>query len=153
MNNNQNGITKVVDYLVELLNADPLVNTISDKKTTEIDYAKDNIYPLVNLDLRESVVNPNTLVFSFIITVLEQRDIDNTLNNDKVYSSNMFDNLNECHSICVRLINILRKSNKYDINVDSVSNITMLKLATTKLTDGCRFTINLSISNDITSCY
>lgn len=144
-----NELYQVSNYVIEKFKTNPIVNTISYEKTREIDYNKENIYPLVNVDLTDSNHLDSLLQFNFTITILQQRDIDNELNNDKLLNKdNLIDNLNETYSISNKFINAIKNNyNDLDIEIDTVSNIRMVKLSETNLLDGVQFTLLLSIPN------
>lgn len=147
-----NELSIVSDFTIDKFKSNPLVNTIAFEKTVEMDYNKENLYPLVNIDMTNSVVTDQEIGVNYIITIVEARDVDNELNNDKIYGSNMIDNLNECHTIAVKFINEIRKQNNdYSIEMTNLSSITFLKLYEGVL-DGVRFTMTLNIENGITSC-
>lgn len=147
-----NELSIVSDFTIAKFKENPLVNTIAFEKTAEMDYNKENLYPLVNIDMVNSVVTDQEIAINYTITVVEDRDVDNELNNDKIYGSNMIDNLNECHTIAVKFINEVRKqNNEYSIEMSNLTTLTFLKLYNGNL-DGVRFSITLTIENGITSC-
>ena len=147
-----NELSIVSDFTIDKFKSNPLVNTIAFEKTVEMDYNKENLYPLVNIDMINSVVTDQEIGVNYIITIVEARDVDNELNNDKIYGTNMIDNLNECHTIAVKFINEIRKqNNNYLIEMTNLSSITFLKLYEGVL-DGVRFTMTLNIENGVTSC-
>ena len=147
-----NELSIVSDFTIDKFKSNPLVNTIAFEKTVEMDYNKENLYPLVNIDMTNSVVTDQEIGVNYIITIVEARDVDNELNNDKIYGTNMIDNLNECHTIAVKFINEIRKQNNdYSIEMTNLSSITFLKLYEGVL-DGVRFTMTLNIDNGVTSC-
>ena len=147
-----NELSIVSDFTINKFKSNPLVNTIAFEKTVEMDYNKENLYPLVNIDMVNSVVTDQEIGVNYIITIVEARDVDNELNNDKIYGTNMIDNLNECHTIAVKFVNEIRKQNNdYSIEMTNLSSITFLKLYEGVL-DGVRFTMTLNIENGVTSC-
>ena len=143
-------LSTVSIFLVDKFKSQPLVSTISFEKTGEIDSNKNNIYPLVNIDIVDTDPIGDILTFNYVITILQQRDIDNELNNDKILNKdNMIDNLNECYAIATRCVNnIERNENDYDIEILRKSNITLLKDFNTQKLDGVRFNLSLSIQNN-----
>ena len=143
-------LSTVSIFLVDKFKSQPLVNTISFEKTGEVDVNKNNIYPLVNIDIVDTDPIGDILTFNYVITILQQRDIDNELNNDKILNKdNMIDNLNECYAIATRCVNnIERTENDYDIEILRKSNITLLKDFNTQKLDGVRFNLSLSIQNN-----
>lgn len=145
-----NELSKVSIFIVERFKNNPMVNTITFEKSSEIDHNKTNIYPLVNVDLIDSDPISGMLTFNYIITILQQRDFDKQINNDKIFDKdNMFDNLNECYSIATRFINGLEfLNNDQDIDISRKSNVQMMKDFGTNQLDGVRFTISLIVKNE-----
>lgn len=148
-----NTVSKISNYVINSFDEDILKNTITFNKTSEIDWDKTNIYPLVNIDILGSNVTESEIVMSYTITIADQRDTVNYLDNDKIYGSNLIDNLNETHAIAVRFINKLNnKQNDDNITIDNITNLNFLKLSAHNNIDGVRFTVALSIYNNIPSC-
>lgn len=144
-----NELYLVSNFVVERFQDNILVNTVAFEKTEDIDLNKANIYPLVNIDLTDSVNLDSLLQFNFNITILQQRDTEPELNNDKIFGSNLIDNLNKTHSIATRFINGIRAThdNDADIEVMLLSNLVMQKYTGTNLLDGVQFLLSLTIPN------
>lgn len=140
-------------YVIDKFKENPLTNTIVIGKASEIDTNKSNIYPLVNIDILQSEILDNVHRINYNITILQQRDITNTLNLDnKLLNENMIDNLNETYNIATKFINNIRSyNNEFDIDVVSVTSVQMIKYARTNLLDGVSFNIVLDIP-DSTGC-
>lgn len=146
-----NEVSRTTDYIINAFSADTLVNTIAFEKSIEMDLNKENLYPLVNIDILSSTITNNSVNINYTISVVEARDKDNELNNDKLLGSNLIDNLNECHSIASRFISVLQAQNNDDlIEIDDLTDITFLKLY--NWLDGVRFNIRLSIPKQMPSC-
>lgn len=146
-----NEVSTICNYIFRAFSADSLVHTIAFSKTQELDYNKANIYPLVNVDVLSSTVTEIDVQLNYTITIIEARDVDNELNNDKMYGNNLIDNLNETHSIASRFITVLQGQNNDElIEIITLSDIRFLKLYNG--CDGCQFDIRLSIPKDMTSC-
>jgi hypothetical protein len=123
-------------------------------QTSEMDINKENIYPLVNVDLIDVETQPDALIYNFIITVIQQRDIKPIKIDSKLLTNtNYIDNVNETVSISNRFINVVEKQNN-DSNIElvSVSTQRVLKEWGKGICDGVRFNISLSIPNIGTSC-
>lgn len=147
-----NELSIVSNFTVDKFKSNPLVNTLAFEKTAEMDYNKENIYPLVNIDIVNSTVTDHEISILYTITIVQDRDIEPVLNNDKLFGSNLIDNLNECHTIAVKFINELKKQNNdFDIEMTQLSNLNFLKLYNGTL-DGVRFSMTLAIENTVTSC-
>jgi hypothetical protein len=149
-----NEVSKMYDFLIGLFQSNDLVNTISLVNTMDIDSNKENIYPLVNLDLRETDTQDQAIVFSFRITILQQRDIKPIKIDSKLLSNtNYVDNLNETHSILNKVINYLvRQNNDYDIEIVQQGTNKILKEFGLSNLDGVQLDIDLAIPNEGSSC-
>jgi len=144
-----NELYTVTDFIIKRFQLNPLVNTISFEKTADMDLNKENIYPLVNIDYTLSTPTEEVIYFVYQISIVQQRDIDNELNNDKLFGSNMIDNLNETMSIAVKFINNIRNNhNDDDIFIENITDVTPLKLQRGNMVDGQQFTITLGIANN-----
>jgi hypothetical protein len=151
-----NEISVLYDYVINEFRLNPLVNTITTVVTSGLDINKENIYPLVNIDLVNSTISypdAEMLSVNFQITVVQQRDIIPTvLDNKLLLNSNWRDNINETHSIANTFISkIMRQLNLHNINVEFVTAITFFDESYINGLDGCQFGINLTIPNT-TSC-
>lgn len=146
-------VTTVTNFVLDRFKDNPLTNTLSVMKQSEIDFNKANIYPLVNVDLIQSDIIGNVHRLNYIITIFQQRDSKPTMNLDnKLLNTNMIDNLNEAYFIATKFINNVRSfNNDDDIDIFFVSPITFLKNVGTQLLDGVTFTITLDIP-DSTGC-
>lgn len=146
-------VSIVTNFIIDKFESDSLVNTITVKPQTEIDFEKSNIYPLVNVDL--TTLNPIGAVhrFTYAISIFQQRDIEPTINLDnKLLNTNMIDNLNETYSIASRFINNIRNFyNDEDVDVFGVTEVIPSKNAFTNGLDGVTFNITLEIP-DLTGC-
>lgn len=146
-------VSIVTNFIIDKFESDSLVNTITVKPQTEIDFEKSNIYPLVNVDL--TTLNPIGAVhrFTYTISVFQQRDTEPTINlNNKLLNTNMIDNLNETYSIASRFINNVRNFyNDKDVDVFEVTEVIPSKNAFTNGLDGVTFNITLEIP-DLTGC-
>lgn len=150
----------IYDFIIAEFDANDLVNTISIVPTAVIDTNKENIYPLVNIDLIDidkTSSNDSLMsfhIFSFNITIIQQREIKPIKINSKLLNNtNYIDNINETYSIANRFIDVLEnQNNDSNIEIDSRSRVKVLKEWGTGICDGVRFDISLSIPNMGTSC-
>lgn len=146
-----NELYTVSQFIINEFQTNPIVNTISYEKTSDIDLNKENIYPLVNIDYITTEDVDVQLNFTFQITVLQQRDIEDILINDKLFGSNMVDNLSETLSILTKFLSGIRHNhNDEDIDIVTVSTITPIKFSNKNLLDGQQVSITLSIENKST---
>ena len=70
-----NETSKINKYIIEDFSSNDLVNTVSIVPTNLLDLNKENIYPLVNVDMIDADVQDDAIIFEFLITALEQREI------------------------------------------------------------------------------
>jgi hypothetical protein len=144
-----NEITILNDFIIDKFDENPLVNTITILPTIDMDANKENIYPLVNIDMGDSDILEDAIIVSYKISVVQQRDVANKKTNSKLLDdTNYLDNMNETHSICAKFINYLRwQNNDENINIQEVSKIRPLKNKGKNGLDGYEFDIDLSIHN------
>lgn len=149
-----NEISKMNDFVLDLFSSNLLVNSISIVPTIGLDLNKENIYPLVNVDMTNTEIEDQVITVFYTMTIINQRDkrpvkVDSKLLED----SNYIDNINETHSIAQRFINFLERQNNDEIiEIDTVSNLTILKEWRSGNCDGVQFTIQLTIPNRGESC-
>ena len=148
-----NETSKINKYIIDDFTSNDLVNTISIVETGLIDLNKENIHPLVNVDLIDAEVQDDAIIYEFIITAVQKRDINPQAIDSKLLNdSNYLDNINETLSIAQKFINRLRRfNNDENIEIVSISNLDFLKDFRGGGLDGVQFTINLSIHNEDTA--
>jgi hypothetical protein len=149
-----NETSLIYNWVIAQFQYNELVNTISIVPSSEMDTNKENIYPLVNIDLIDIDTQPDALIYNFTITIIQQRDIKPIKIDSKLLTNtNYIDNINETVSIANRFINVVEKQNN-DVNIElaSVSTQRVLKEWGRNLCDGVRFSVSLSIPNIGTSC-
>lgn len=145
-----NELSRVSNFIIDRFKESPLVNTIAFAKTSDIDINKSNIYPLVNISIIESEIQDNVIIISYDISIVQQRNENAELNNDKLLeASNLIDNLNETHTIASAFINSIRfENNDEGIDIESVSTVTLKVFENTNVLDGVQFTVSLMIENE-----
>jgi hypothetical protein len=148
-----NEISILNDFIISEFQSNDMVNTISIVETETIDLNKENIYPLVNVDLLDTDVLDDAIIASYTMTIVQARDIVPRKTDSKLLSdTNYIDNINETHSIAVRFINVLnRRDNGENIGLYNLGSLRVLKDWRSGL-DGVQFEIDLYISNLGTSC-
>lgn len=149
-----NELTIINNFIIDSFDVNNLVNTISIVPTIAMDINQENIYPLVNIDLKNSDVNEQEVIGEFEITVVQQRDTRPIkLDNKLLSNTNYLDNVNETHSILQKFINkLLLQNNDENIEIVEQSTIRILKEWSRNNLDGVQVTMNLSIPNKGSSC-
>lgn len=149
-----NELQIMYDWLINHFKSNELVNTISILPTLELDQNKENIYPLVNVDLLNKDTDEQAIYATFKITVIQQRDIIPTKTDNKLLTDvNYLDNVNETANICTRFFNVLTgQNNALNIEMESKTIEKPLRKWGINLCDGFQFEVTLSIPNKGTSC-
>lgn len=149
-----NEVSKTINFVIERFNLDSLVHTITMSEDYDLDSSKENIYPLVNLNYKESDPRIDVVVSYFDIVVMQQRNIEPVKTDAKLmFDTNMIDNLNETHSIANKFIQYLElQNNSLNVEIDSRSRLVAFKDKAPNGCDGYRFSIALSIPNKTSGC-
>ena len=149
-----NEISLLYNWMIAHFNSSVLVNTITLVDTEEIDFNKENIYPLVNIDFISTNPQEQNILADFEITIIQQRDIKPRRTDSKLLEdSNFIDNINETHSVGLKFLNVLLKQNNSEnIEIESHTDLEALKNWNNSGLDGFQFTVSLSIPNEGTSC-
>lgn len=91
-------LNKVYNYIIERFKADDMVHTITFNDTFVVDTQKENIYPIVAINLQsisEDVANALNL-YTFRIYCLQKRDVQRIMTPSKLMDdTNLIDNLAE----------------------------------------------------------
>ena len=148
-----NQLSNILNYTVSVFEAMPLVNTIAIKDDDVVDVEKENVYPLVSINLLPSPYQLTDLrTFKLQIEVLNQRDDRKVATPSKLMSdTNYIDNINICDSIANNYINELLKShNNYDIGIfeNGLSDFTYKRKDERNALDGVMFEVILYTHNN-----
>jgi hypothetical protein len=149
-----NELYLLTDFLINKFSENNLVNTVTLVETKHIDNNKENIYSLVNIDYLNSDTLEDAIVATFLITVVQQRDIRPKKTDSKLrLDTNLIDNLGETLSIITRFLNQMR-SNNFANNIELFSNTQASKLENfnKNALDGHQITIELAMSNLGSGC-
>jgi hypothetical protein len=146
-----NELYLLTNFLVEKFNENDLVNTITLVETKHLDNNKENIYCLVNIDYLESETREDVIIATYLITVVQQRDIRPQKTDSKLQlDTNLIDNLGETSSVITKFLNQMR-SNNFANNIQLFQNSTSQKYHKNSL-DGHQITIELAIENLGSGC-
>lgn len=100
-----NHYTTLLYYIKQLAESDEFVHTVTRGKMDDVDLEKQNIYPLLHIDVLDGTFsNGQTVNFNVEIACLDIRDINNEVKEDKFWKQdNEVDNHNLTHAILNRL--------------------------------------------------
>lgn len=140
----------LLNHIVSVYDALPLVNTIVFKDDDVLDVEKENIYPLVSIQLLSSPAPfEDHREFRLGFEILNQRDDRKVSTPSKLMSdTNYIDNVGVCDSIGnAFLMEILKTHNAFDINVveDSVSEFEPVRKDERNCLDGVKFEVTFSM--------
>lgn len=143
---------KATSSIIQLFNDNPIVHTITTEDSTNIDYNKTNIYPLVNIELIDSYPSESSItqVFNYEIIVIQQQDIVKDLNADKYDYNNTLDNHNECNQILMAFVNSI-KMHQY-MNLVNQPTFTYLYNSGHNGCDGVQTFISIEVYDDEKFC-
>lgn len=150
-----NQLSILLNHIVSVFEADDLVHTIVFKDDEVLDVEKENIYPLVSLQLLPSPKPEQDLrAYTFAIEVLNQRDDVKAATTSKLMSdTNYIDNIGITDSIANNFVmEILKTHNDFDINIyeDSITDFETVKKDERNCLDGFKFECTFTIhQNDI----
>lgn len=145
-------LNKVYNYIIARFQEDEMVNTITFNDTFVVDTQKENIYPIVAINLQsvgEDIQNSLNL-YSFRIICLQKRNVQRALTPSKLMDdTNLIDNLAETENILQRFTNYISRLEIEDkINIQEKSNLTPLYNYAGSGLDGFQTTITLSYPNN-----
>lgn len=131
--------SKIINYVVSVLEANPLVNTISLRDDDVIDVEKSNVYPLVAMRLLTSTKFEDRVVTKIGFKIIIVRDFIPKAQPSKLMTdTNYIDNIAICDSIGNDLIlELLKVDNEQNIFVEVYSDFEY-----TINLDGVNFTID-----------
>lgn len=147
-----NQVSKLLNHVVSVFDASPLVNTIVFKDDDVIDTEKENLYPLVSMQIVSSVKAEDLVTITLGIEALNQRDFKAQAQPSKLMlDTNYIDNLNVCDTIGNDFIlEITKTHNDLDINVLEYSPFTYVRKDERNGLDGVKFEVVFSMhQNDI----
>jgi len=150
-----NQLSVLLNHIVSVFEADPLVNTILFVDDDTLDNEKENIYPLVVIKLLPSPKPEQDLrAYTLSIEVLNQRDDIKAATTSKLMiDTNYIDNVGITDSIANNFVmEILKTHNNFDINIDedSIADFEPVKKDERNCLDGWKFECTFTIhQNDI----
>lgn len=139
-----NKVSQLLTHIVSIYDALPLVNTIVFKDDDVLDVEKENVYPLVSIQLINSP-KPDQYHREYRLgfEILNQRDDVKIEKTSKLMSdTNYIDNIGICDTIANDfLMEILKTHNDLDIDVieDSISEFEPIRKDERNCLDGVKF--------------
>ena len=145
-----NKISQILIHIVSIYDDMPLVNTIVFKDDDVLDVEKENVYPLVSIQLLPSPAPfDDHREYSLRFEILNQRDERKIATPSKLMSdTNYIDNVGICDSIANNFVmEILKTHNDFDINIidDGVTEFEPIRKYERNCLDGVRFEVTFSI--------
>ena len=143
-----NQASVLLNFIIDTLQADSLVNTIVFKDDNVVDVEKENIYPLVSLQLLSS---PSPFFdqrqYRLGFEIFNQRDDTKTATPSKLLvDTNYIDNVGITDSIGNNFIMEIQKNhNDFDIDIVEVSNFIPIRKDERNNLDGWKFEVLFSM--------
>jgi len=143
-----NQLTQIYYYLKGLAESDSLVNTVL--KVVDIDLKKEQLYPLVNINIISGgFTNGSTVNFNIELACMNIRDINKEVNVDNFWGN---DNEVDNHNLCVGVLNRmwLKMYTDFEDNNITASENPTFELGSfegAKLVDGARLTFTIEVPN------
>lgn len=149
-----NGYSQLLYYLRQL--AKPHANTVTQGDFTKVDLNKQNIFPLVHINVGGASFPSGSVVrFNVEIGCFDIRDINKEVNTDKYFENdNEVDNMNATMAILNRMWQMMYKDfEENNITAASDPSLTIHTEENTNLLDGWIMTIAIEVPNtDINLC-
>jgi len=150
-----NGFYTAIDKLKTHLDADALVNSVSEGDIFQVDLAKQTIFPLVHIMVNSCTFEVNVLRFNISLIAMDLVDISKN-ENTNVYlgNDNTQDALNSTLAILNRAYDVmLHGSLAYDLfQIDGNPNCEPFTERFENLLSGWTMTFDVLIPNEMTIC-
>ncbi len=149
-----NEVSELLNFIIDWFKDHPLVNTITLLSDYDLDTQKENIYPLVNINYKESDPLESEVIGYFEITIVQQREKSGKVEDSKLqFDTNLIDNLNETHAIGNKFVQYLTlQNNSKNVELKSRTRFTTIKERPSNSLDGYKFTAGISIPNKTSGC-
>ena len=137
-------LSTLLTFVTGIFDAMPLVNTIAFKDDDVLDVEKENIYPLVSINILTSPKPDQSFrAYRLQFDILNQRDDSKTPTPSKLMmDTNYIDNIGICDSIANNFImEVLKSHNEFDVNIEeeSISDFVHIRKDERNCLDGVRF--------------
>lgn len=148
-------IYRVIDAIKVELDSNPFCNKVTLGEMTEVDLAKQTIFPLANITMDNVTHSENSLTFQITVINVDIVDISKDVPENDIYGN---DNLiyiwtNQLYVIN-RLIARLRESsiNDYIWQLDGDIQSDFINKEMENMLAGYSTTFNVTVPNDISKC-
>lgn len=138
----------LLTFIIETIQSDPLVNTVVFKDDDVVDVEKENVYPLVSVNMLTSPAPfEDQRQYRLGFEIYNQRDDTKTATPSKIlYDTNYIDNVGITDSIGNNFImEIMKNHNDFDINIESVSDFVPVRKDERNCLDGWKFEVLFSM--------
>lgn len=144
---------EVLKVIRETLEADPLVNTVTQGNIADIDLEKQNIYPLTHIQTGTATLGMQTISFSISVFAMDIRDTKNQITTDKFDGNdNEIDNLNSMLAILNRLYKTIANLDS-GVAISENPSCEVFTESRTNTLDGWAMTFEIEIPNtEISIC-
>jgi len=145
-------LNKVQNYIIARLQEDEMVHTITFNDTFVVDTQKENIYPIVAVNLQsigEDIPN-SLLLYNYRLVCLQKRDIQRIMTPSKLMDdTNLIDNLAETENILLNFTNYINRLEiEENISIQTKGELTPLYNYAGAGLDGFQVNITFSYPNN-----
>ncbi|MDG3582043.1 hypothetical protein [Galbibacter pacificus] len=138
---------QVLKLIKETLEADNLVNTVTQGDIADVDLDKKNIYPLTHIQTGAATLGLQTISFSITVFAMDIRDKRNQTVEEKfVGNDNEIDNMNTMLAILNRLYKAIVKLDN-DVAISENPTCEPFYESRMNLLDGWAMTFDIEIPN------
>lgn len=144
----------VQDFIKSIFEEDASVKLVTRVPFEDIGVQKNMGYPFVNIDYTGCNYNEGKIIYNFTIYALNKRDISKIpITNWWDLNDNRITNLQSTELILRKFImKVKNLNNKYDINVETYTDLTAGMVLFMDMLDGHSIDITISITNNTEVC-
>jgi len=141
----------LIETLKETFESDDRTSTVITGNATEVDNYKKNLFPLVHIDVINSVflgtANTSTSQYNVIITVVDIRDVNKEEDRDKFWKNdNRHDNWNRCNAILrTGEVKMIKEIYGENVNLVTASSAELLSFTRANTLDGWQQTWTIDV--------
>ena len=141
----------LIETLKETFESDAMVSTVVTGDATEVDNYKKNLFPLVHIEVDNSVflgnTNTSTSQYNVIITVVDIRDINSEEDRDKFWQNdNRHDNWNTTrHILRTAEVKMIKETYGENVNLVTATSAELLSFVRENTLDGWQQTWTIDV--------